>query len=55
MIDQGVKDLKDVILFSVVDHYLCVVFFLTHPHILVSVAPCVDWDSVCLWVLELPC
>ena len=41
-------------IFRVIGYCLCVVFFLPHPQILISVSPYVDLDSVCLGVLELP-
>ena len=33
--------------------YYSSAFFLKHPQKLLSVAPCVGGDLVCLWVLEL--
>ena len=41
-------------MFKVVDYCLCVIFFLKHPHMLVSVSPLIGKDSVCLWVPEVP-
>ena len=47
-------DRWDVKMFKAVDYYLCVVFFLKYPQMLVSVSPLIGKDSVCLWVPEVP-
>ena len=47
-------DRWDVKMYKVIGYYLCVVFFLKHPQMLVSVSPFIGKDSVCLCIPEVP-
>ena len=48
------RTLSVFMIFRVIGYCLCVVFFIPHPQLLISVSSYVGLDSVCLWVLELP-